>query len=84
MEAAPVVINPTGAYYSDSLKVSLSTITDSAIIHYALAGYVPSIDSPVYKGPFYIKSNWIIAVAYRDNFESSTPFTGVIRLIHLY
>ena len=76
MKAAPVVINPTGAYYSDSLKVSLSTITDSAIIHYALAGYVPSIDSPVYKGPFYIKSNWIIAVAYRDNFESSTPSYG--------
>ncbi len=52
--------------------ISLSTKTDSAVIHYTVDGTPPNQGSAVYNQPIYINNNSVVgAIAYRNNFDSS-------------
>jgi hypothetical protein len=48
---APPVVTPAGGMFTNSVAVTLASVTPGAVIHYTLDGTVPSVSSPVYSSP---------------------------------
>jgi len=77
MKVATINFNPQPGTYSSPQQVSLSTLTDSASIHYTLDGSTPDKNSAIYSQPISVTINKTIkAIAYRNNFDSSSVAVG--------
>lgn len=69
---APVTLSPAGGNYSSTQRVTLSTPTPGAAIHYTLDGTTPTPASPVYAQPLeFDASATLFAVAFLPDWEPS-------------
>ena len=67
------VIEATTRFFLDNPKVSISTTTPLAAIHYTTDGTTPTTSSPIYKEPFVITSSATIkAKAFAKEMKEST------------
>jgi hypothetical protein len=76
-----VEYSPDGGTFSNSVEVTLSSLTDQVEIHYTTDGTVPSLYSPLYTGPITISTTTTIkALAWKDGWDRSilTSATFVI------
>lgn len=59
--------------FSDSINVTLGTLTEGAQIHYTLDGSVPTAESPLYDNPFTLtETTEVRAIAVKEGFENSS------------
>lgn len=75
-QAAAPSISPSAGTYADSVLVSMSTVTEDAVIYYTLDGSTPSISSTVYSTPFTLTSSTTVrAIAANAGGTASTITT---------
>jgi glucose/arabinose dehydrogenase len=72
LRVATPVFNPPGGPSSNSIQVSISCATPSAVIHYTVDGTTPTTNAPVYTDAVLISQpTTLMAVAYRDDLGPS-------------
>lgn len=71
-QCADVVISPPTLNFDLPTYITLSSITQSAAIHYTIDGSTPTTGSPLYSGPFVISSSCTLqAIATSSSYPSS-------------
>lgn len=71
IEVATPIISPEAGEFSDSVEVSISCVTDQAVIYYTTDGTIPNDSSLVYEVPFTLYTQAEVqAIAYVDTFNS--------------
>ncbi|MHB9116106.1 MAG: DUF7402 domain-containing protein, partial [Thermoleophilia bacterium] len=81
-QAETPTITPNGGSFEGSVEVTLASTTPEAVIHYTLDGSDPTLDSPVYGGPFSLTASATVkalaeATGYRPSGVASAGFTVV-------
>jgi hypothetical protein len=78
---APPVINPNGGTFLGSISVSLQAPDTNAILYYTLDGSLPTTNSLLYSGPFWLTGATVVSAnAYETNFITSVAATAQFTL----
>jgi uncharacterized repeat protein (TIGR03806 family) len=73
---APPVISPNGGAFLGSIRVSLQAPDTNAILYYTLDGSLPTTNSLLYAGPFWLTGATVVSAnAYETNFNTSVAAT---------
>lgn len=76
-QVATPAFNPPGGLYFDAIEVSITTLTDGAVIFYTLDGSEPTENDPIYTQPIPIDHNTTIkARAFKAGLDASNVATA--------
>ncbi len=70
IDEEPIFSHPSG-FYSDSLRLTLSSASPGGVVHYTLDCSEPTISSPIYSTPIMIRTTTVVrAQVFRNNSPS--------------